>query len=64
MKTVETIRAKEPRVGTRKLVDRLHKHHATKVGRDRLFDLLRNAGRLVKVKKVLFASSSWAAVQL
>ncbi len=51
MQAVETIRAKEPRVGTRKLVDRLGKHHDTKVGRDRLFDLLRNAGRLVKVKK-------------
>lgn len=51
MQAVETIRAKEPRVGTRKLVHRLEKHHATKVGRDRLFDLLRNAGRLVKVKK-------------
>jgi putative transposase len=51
MQAVETIRAKERRVGTRKLVDRLHKHHDTKVGRDRLFNLLRNAGRLVKVKK-------------
>lgn len=51
MQAVEAIRAKEPRVGTRKLVDRLQKHHATKVGRDRLFDLLRNAGQLVKPKK-------------
>ena len=51
LKAVETIRGKEARVGTRKLVDRLHKHHDTKVGRDRLFDLLRNAGQLVKVKK-------------
>jgi putative transposase len=51
LKQVEAIREDEPRVGTRKLVDRLKKHHGTEVGRDRLFDLLRESNRLVKVKK-------------
>lgn len=51
MKQVDDIRQTEPRVGTRKLVHRLRAHHNTEVGRDRLFTLLRQSRRLVKVKK-------------
>lgn len=51
MKQVDAIRQDEPRVGTRKLVDRLRRHHDIEVGRDRLFRLLRHWQRLVKVKK-------------
>lgn len=46
-------------MGTRKLVDRLQKHNATKVGRDRLFDLLRNAGQLVKSNQVLVCDCTY-----
>ena len=51
MKQVDAIRQDEPRVGTRKLVDRLRRRHGMAVGRDRLFTLLRQSQRLVKVKK-------------
>jgi len=51
LKLVDEIREEEPRVGTRKLVHRLKKHHGREVGRDRLFTMLRQSGRLVKVKK-------------
>jgi transposase InsO family protein len=51
LKQVDRIRQDEPRVGTRKLVDRLLNHHEIVVGRDYLFDLLRETNRLVKPKK-------------
>lgn len=51
MKFVDEIRQDEPRVGTRKLQDRLKKQYGTVVGRDHLFALLRKSQRLVKVKK-------------
>lgn len=44
------IRSDEPRVGTRKLHDRLEKQGAV-IGRDRLFRVLRRYGKLVKRKK-------------
>lgn len=50
LERVDAIRAYEPRVGTRKLKDRLEKTGLT-VGRDTLFTLLREKGRLVKRKK-------------
>lgn len=51
MKFVDEIRVDEPRVGTRKLQDRLNKRYDMVVGRDSLFALLRKSQRLVKVKK-------------
>ena len=51
MRQVDAIRQEEPRVGTRKLVDRLRRRHGMEVGRDHLFTLLRRSQRLVKVKK-------------
>lgn len=50
LKLVEAIRKDEPRVGTRKLQDRLIKAGKV-VGRDKLFSLLRESGKLVKRKK-------------
>ena len=50
LERVDAIRAHEPRVGTRKLKDRLEKNGLT-IGRDTLFALLREKGRLVKRKK-------------
>lgn len=50
LKLVDTIREEEPRVGTRKLQDRLTKM-GTLVGRDSLFSLLREMARLVKPKR-------------
>jgi transposase InsO family protein len=47
---VDEIRKDEPRVGTRKLQDRLAKL-GFEIGRDKLFTLLREKGRLVKRKK-------------
>lgn len=47
---VDEIRKDEPRVGTRKLQDRLA-GMGLEIGRDALFTLLRNKGRLVKRKK-------------
>ena len=47
---VDNTRLDEPRVGTRKLQDRLLKS-GKKVGRDYLFSLLRKTQRLVKLKK-------------
>lgn len=47
---VDEIRKDEPRVGTRKLKDRLSKM-GLMIGRDKLFSLLREKGRLVKRKK-------------
>lgn len=51
MQLVDEIRQEQPRLGTRKLVDRLKTCHDTEVGRDHLFTLLGREGRLVKVKK-------------
>lgn len=50
LKLVDKIREDEPRVGTRKLQDRLIKD-GKEVGRDYLFTLLRQTARLVKPKK-------------
>ena len=50
LKVVDKIREDEPRVGTRKLHDRLGKA-GLQVGRDRLFGLLSNSLRIVKPKK-------------
>lgn len=50
LKVVDWIRQDEPRVGTRKLQDRLSKAGRV-IGRDTLFTLLRNTERLVKPKK-------------
>ena len=50
LKIVDDIRQDEPRVGTRKLHDRLRKY-GKKIGRDTLFSLLREHGKLVKPKK-------------
>jgi transposase InsO family protein len=50
MSRIEEIRKHEPRVGTRKLKDRLEKR-GLYVGRDALFSLLRRKGKLVKVKR-------------
>lgn len=50
MKVVDAIRVKEPRVGTRKLKDRLQKQGVS-VGRDHLFGLLREGGKLVRPKR-------------
>lgn len=50
LELVDKIRVDEPRVGTRKLQDRLIKSGKA-VGRDFLFSLLRRTERLVKVKK-------------
>ena len=49
-KLVDGIREDEPRVGTRKLQDRLIKK-GTVVGRDTLFSLLRRSNKLIKPKK-------------
>lgn len=51
LKLVDAIREDEPRVGTRKLQHRLAKCNNMRVGRDRLFGVLRQSNRLVKVKK-------------
>lgn len=51
MQLVDEVRQEQTRMGTRKLVDQLKKHHDTEVGRDRLFTLLRESDRLVKKKK-------------
>lgn len=48
---VDKERQDEPRVGTRKLHDRLIKSGNVVVGRDRLFSLLRKSSRLIKPKK-------------
>ena len=48
MQLVDEIRQEQPRIGTRKLVDRLKTCHDTEVGRDHLFTLLGREGRLVK----------------
>jgi len=50
LKLVDAIREDEPRVGTRKLCDRLNKAGKL-VGRDALFSLLGRTDRLVKPKK-------------
>lgn len=50
LKLIDEIRIDEPRVGTRKLQDRLRKM-GIKIGRDQLFAILRKSERLVKVKK-------------
>lgn len=54
LKLVESIRRDQPRVGTRKLYSKL-KPAFTKaevlMGRDKLFNVLRDAGKLVKPKK-------------
>lgn len=50
LKIVDSIREDEPRVGTRKLQDRLMKV-GRMIGRDRLFTLLRQYGKLVKPVK-------------
>jgi putative transposase len=50
LKLIDEIRIDEPRVGTRKLQDRLRKM-GIKIGRDQLFAILRKSDRLVKVKK-------------
>jgi len=51
LQLVDEIRHEQPRLGTRKLLNRLKTCHDTEVGRDHLFDLLGREGRLVKVKK-------------
>lgn len=51
MQLVDEIRHEQPRLGTRKLLNRLKTCHDTEVGRDHLFTLLRRERRLVKVKK-------------
>lgn len=48
LKLVDHIRVDQPRVGTRKLHDFLPRNL---IGRDKLFELLRNTNRLVKRKK-------------
>ena len=50
LKVIDSIREDEPRVGTRKLKDRLEKSGIA-VGRDKLFRLLGKSGKLVKPKK-------------
>lgn len=50
LEVVREIRQEEPRTGTRKLHDRLG-CRGQRVGRDRLFDALRERGMLVKRKK-------------
>lgn len=50
LELVDKIRFDEPRVGTRKLQDRLSKSGKV-VGRDSLFSLLRKTARLIKPKK-------------
>jgi transposase InsO family protein len=50
LRLVDDIRVEEPRVGTRKLQDRLIKAGKT-IGRDYLFSLLRKSDRLVERKK-------------
>ena len=50
LRLVDSIRQDEPRVGTRKLHDRLQKA-GWEIGRDALFSLLRETGKLVKPKK-------------
>ena len=50
LRVVDEIREDEPRVGTRKLHDRLKKFRF-KIGRDKLFNLLRSKRKLVKPKK-------------
>jgi len=50
LKLVDAIREDEPRVGTRKLQDRLSKS-GRQIGRDSLFSLLRKHGKLVKPAK-------------
>lgn len=50
LRLVDEIREDEPRVGTRKLHDRLNKSRYL-IGRDALFSLLRKTARLVKPKK-------------
>jgi transposase InsO family protein len=51
LKQVDAIRQEMPRLGTRKLVNRLLAEYDVTVGRDHLFDLLREKGQLVKPKK-------------
>lgn len=50
LKLVDNLRQDQPRVGTRKLYQHLSEQ-GIGVGRDRLFDVLRNADRLVRRKK-------------
>ncbi|PHM39712.1 hypothetical protein Xmir_04416 [Xenorhabdus miraniensis] len=49
---VQLIRVKQPRIGTRKLQHLLYHSCALKIGRDRLFDLLRNHHQLVLPRRV------------
>jgi len=58
LELVDQIRVDEPRVGTRKLQDRLIKSGKA-VGRDFLFSLLRRTERLVKAKKS-FAKTTYS----
>lgn len=48
--TVKDVRTKQPRVGTRKLLDHMQRKQI-KIGRDSLFRLLRNEGMLVRKKR-------------
>lgn len=63
LEAVDEIRTLEPRVGTRKLHHRLHLK-GMEVGRDSLFTLLRDSGRLVKRKrsfhKTTYSNHSYA----
>jgi len=54
LELVDDVRKDEPRVGTRKLHHRIQpalEQASMRIGRDRLFDVLRGSNRLVKPKK-------------
>jgi len=58
----------QPRIGTRKLQCLLQQHHDIQVGRDKLFDLLRDHCLLVPTKRVyhkrLKAIITFAVIQI
>ena len=56
---VAKVRQDEPRVGTRKIHDKLTKSGEVVMGRDKLLDLLRRTGNLVKPKKS-FAKTTYS----
>ena len=61
IKEVQLIRKRQPKIGVRKLQVKLYstmKRHGIKIGRDGLFDLLREFDMLVKQKRFKHYSTS------
>jgi transposase InsO family protein len=60
LKAVSDIRIRQPRVGTRKLLQMLKQNAGLEIGREHLFDLLRRNNMLIKSKKKYKPSKEYA----